>query len=143
MDNPAFFQHSQFAACNWEEEEINIMDDCDLEFFRRTLTENLNDLSEKCHEEVEVLLESAGEVSDFVDQAAMETDRSFRLRIRDRENRLIQKVEAALMRIEEGTFGICEVCGEEISINRLKARPVATHCIHCKSKAEILEKAVG
>jgi DnaK suppressor protein len=65
------------------------------------------------------------------------------LRIRDREHKLIKKIKKALDRIENGTFGICESCGEEISIKRLKARPVTSQCIECKSKEEALEKALG
>jgi len=65
------------------------------------------------------------------------------LRIRDRESKLILKVKKALVRIEIGTFGICEACGEDISFDRLKARPVTTQCIDCKTKEENLEKALG
>jgi DnaK suppressor protein len=65
------------------------------------------------------------------------------LRIRDRENKLIKKIKKALDRIENGTFGICEKCGEDISVKRLKARPVTTHCIDCKTKEEAFEKALG
>jgi DnaK suppressor protein len=62
------------------------------------------------------------------------------LRIRDRERKLIFKIQEALTRIDEGTFGICEECGEEIGIERLKARPVTTLCIECKSSQEVEEK---
>jgi DnaK suppressor protein len=65
------------------------------------------------------------------------------LRIRDREHKLIKKIKKALERIDNGTFGICETCGEEISVKRLKARPVTSQCIECKSKEEALEKALG
>jgi DnaK suppressor protein len=65
------------------------------------------------------------------------------LRIRDREHKLIKKVKKALDRIENGTFGICEKCGEDISLKRLKARPVTTQCIDCKTKEEAFEKALG
>ena len=81
-----------------------------------------------------------GKVSD---RAALESDRNFMLRIRDREHKLIKKIKKALERIENGTFGICETCGEEISVKRLKARPVTSQCIECKSKEEALEKALG
>ena len=62
------------------------------------------------------------------------------LRIRDRERKLISKIDKALDRIEDGTFGICEECGEEITEGRLKARPVTTFCIGCKEEQEKLEK---
>jgi len=65
------------------------------------------------------------------------------LRIRDRESKLIKKIKKALARIENGTFGTCETCGEDISIERMKARPVTSQCIDCKSKEEALEKALG
>ena len=66
---------------------------------------------------------------DPTDRASLESDRNFMLRIRDRESKLIDKIKKALMRIENGTFGICESCGEDISIQRLKARMVTTQCI--------------
>jgi len=80
---------------------------------------------------------------DPTDRASLESERNFMLRIRDRENKLIKKVRKALNRIEKGTFGICEECGENISIKRLKARPVTTQCIDCKTKEEASEKALG
>jgi DnaK suppressor protein len=80
---------------------------------------------------------------DPTDRAALEADRNFMLRIRDRESKLIRKIKSALERIENGTFGVCETCGGEISVKRLKARPVTSQCIECKSKEEALEKALG
>ena len=80
---------------------------------------------------------------DPTDRATMESDRNFTLRIRDRERKLIAKIRDALDRIEEGTFGICEECGEDISSERLEARPVTTLCIECKKKQENDEKARG
>jgi len=115
----------------------------DLEYFRTILTQSLDDLLKKGDEEAFLLRETTVDSSDFMDHAAMETDRSFRLRMRDRENKLMLKINQALSRIEEGTFGICEVCGGEISIKRLKARPVATYCIGCKNRMEAIERAVG
>jgi len=115
----------------------------ELEYFRRILTQSLNDLLNKGDEEVCLLREATVDSSDFMDHATMETDRSFRLRMRDREKKLMLKINQALTRIEEGTYGICEVCGGEISIKRLKARPVTTYCIDCKNKMEAMEKAVG
>jgi DnaK suppressor protein len=74
------------------------------------------------------------------DRATQESDRSFELRIRDRERKLINKIKEALERIEEGTFGVCEMCEEEIGEARLKARPVTTLCIDCKMEQERKEK---
>jgi DnaK suppressor protein len=79
--------------------------------------------------------------ADPTDRASHETDRSFTLRMRDRDRRLIAKIEDALKRIEEGTFGTCNECGESISEARLKARPVTTLCIDCKEEAELRERA--
>jgi len=80
---------------------------------------------------------------DLGDQASVECDMSFMLRLRGREQRLLKKIDEALSRIEEGTFGICDICGEEIDINRLIARPVTTMCIHCKTEQEAEEKIMG
>jgi len=73
---------------------------------------------------------------DVTDQAAAEADKNFTIRLREREQKLLKKIDEALSRIENGTFGICEHCGEEISYKRLHARPVATYCIECKTKQE-------
>jgi DnaK suppressor protein len=79
--------------------------------------------------------------SDLGDQASAESDRNFYIRLKEREQKLIKKIDAALDQIENGTFGICEGCGKEIGLKRLKARPVATLCIKCKTEAEKEEKA--
>lgn len=115
----------------------------DLEYFRGILTQSLNDLLKKGDETVSLLLESTVDSSDFIDQATLEAEWSFRLRMRDRENKLIRKIRQSLLRIEAGTFGICERCGEDIAINRLKVRPVTTNCIACKNKMEAIEKVAG
>lgn len=77
---------------------------------------------------------------DLGDQASAEADQNFILRLREREQRLLKKIEEAIDRINTGTFGICESCGGEISVKRLKARPVTTLCIECKTKQEADEK---
>lgn len=77
---------------------------------------------------------------DLGDQASAETDRSFMLRLRGREQRLLKKIDEAIERIDSGTFGICEDCGNEIDIKRLEARPVTTMCIECKTLQEEEEK---
>ncbi len=74
--------------------------------------------------------------ADPTDRASHETDRNFTLRLRDRDRKLIAKIEDALQRLDEGTFGTCSECGEDISEARLKARPVTTLCIACKEEAE-------
>jgi len=77
---------------------------------------------------------------DLGDQATAEIDRNFMLRLRGRERKLLKKIEDAIDRIDLGTFGICDKCGEEINIKRLEARPVTTMCIDCKIQQEEEEK---
>lgn len=77
---------------------------------------------------------------DFADQSSFESDRNFELRMRDRERKLLAKIDEALERIEKGNFGICGSCGGEIGIKRLMARPVVTLCIQCKTLQEKREK---
>ena len=77
---------------------------------------------------------------DEIDSASSESGLAFIGRLRERERQLIQKIDAALAKIEEGEYGICRVCGEDIGINRLMARPVADMCIDCKSQQERLER---
>ena len=84
-----------------------------------------------------------GNIPDPNDRATIESDRNFELRIRDRERKLMNKVEKALARIDGGSFGTCDDCGEDIADNRLEARPVAKFCIECKTKQEQREKAQG
>ena len=79
-------------------------------------------------------------VPDPTDRASLESDRNFELRIRDRERKLINKIREALQRIDDGEFGECEECGDDISEARLKARPVTTLCIECKTEQERKEK---
>jgi len=77
---------------------------------------------------------------DLGDQASAEANQNFTLRLRGREQKLLKKIDEALDRINNGSFGICESCGEEISIKRVKARPVTTLCIDCKTMQEEEEK---
>ncbi len=77
---------------------------------------------------------------DPTDQAVAELDNNFLLRLRGREQKLLKKIDEAIARIEGGTYGVCESCGEQISIKRLEARPVTTLCIECKTRQEEEEK---
>jgi DnaK suppressor protein len=115
----------------------------DKEFFKKYLTERLDELLNQADDTVSGMTETKENFPDPTDRAALEADRNFMLRIRDREAKLIKKIKAALDRIDNDTYGICETCGEEITLKRLKARPVTTQCIDCKSKEEALEKALG
>ncbi|MFC1578395.1 RNA polymerase-binding protein DksA [Thermodesulfobacteriota bacterium] len=115
----------------------------DKEFFKKYLAERLKELINQAGNTVSGMTETKENFPDPADRAALEADRNFMLRIRDREAKLIKKIKAALDRIEKNTYGICESCGEDITLKRLKARPVTTQCIDCKSKEEALEKALG
>jgi len=115
----------------------------DLEFFKELLTKRLEDLLDQADDTVSGMTDPKENFPDPTDRASHEANRNFMLRIRDREHKLIKKIKKALQRIENGTFGVCEQCEEEITIERLQARPVTTQCIDCKSKEEALEKALG
>jgi len=110
-----------------------------LAYFRELLNERLKVLLNEAEKTVTGMTNDKDTFPDPTDRANLETDRNFELRIRDRERKLILKIKEALARIEQGTFGTCEECGEEISEERLKARPVTTLCIECKTKAEAEE----
>lgn len=112
------------------------MDHKDLEFFRKLLNQMLEEAQQKGDTTLEEMTDSNEVFADPADRATAESDRSFTLRIRDRERRLIRKIQSALQRIEDGSYGICEECGEEIGVPRLKARPVTRLCINCKAKQE-------
>lgn len=112
------------------------MNQADLDYFHQVLSQMLVDAQQKGDSTLEELTDSNEMFADPADRATVESDRAFTLRIRDRERKLIKKIHAALLRLENGTFGICEECGDEIGVPRLKARPVTRLCINCKSKQE-------
>jgi DnaK suppressor protein len=116
------------------------MDSEKREYFRNVLQEELRTLLEEAGKTVSEMTAENTNFPDPNDRATQESDRSFELRIRDRERKLINKIREALERIEDDTFGICEMCGEEINEARLKARPVTTLCIDCKIEQEKKEK---
>ena len=115
------------------------MNQRDVDFFRNLLNERRQELLTEAGKTVDGMDEN-GNFPDPTDRAAMESDRSFTLRIRDRERKLIAKIEEALRRLEDGSYGVCEECGEKIGAARLKARPVTTLCIDCKSVQEVAER---
>jgi len=114
-----------------------------LEFFRALLTQKINELLEDAEKTVADMTDSKENYPDPTDRASLESDRNFELRMRDRERKLIAKMQEAIKRIDDGEFGICEVCGGPISEKRLLARPVTTLCIDCKTKQEKEEKLKG
>lgn len=109
-------------------------------YFRKWLTQCLNENLEKAQDTLIDITHVKDRFSDELDQAAVASHMGFALRIRDREAKLIRKIRYALQRLQEGTFGICEECGEEIPLKRLKARPVTTLCIECKEEQEAEER---
>ena len=111
-----------------------------LEFFKNLLQERLRALLSEAGATVTTLTGDKEQLADPLDIASMESNRDFQLRIRDRERVLIRKIKEALDRIEAGEYGLCVICGQEISEKRLLARPVAAHCIDCKTEAEQLER---
>jgi len=115
----------------------------DIEYFKEFLNNRLEELLIHADDTVSGMTQPKENFPDPTDRASLESERNFMLRIRDRENKLIKKIRKALNRIERGTFGVCEECGENISVKRLKARPVTTQCIECKTKEEASEKALG
>ncbi|UCF92119.1 MAG: RNA polymerase-binding protein DksA [Desulfobacterales bacterium] len=119
------------------------MEDKDLEFFKNLLKQWLEELLDHAEDTVEGLLESQQNLADPLDRASFESDTVTALRIRDRESMLIKKIKKSLQDIENGDYGVCEDCGQDISIARLKARPVTSYCIRCKTRRENLEKLTG
>ena len=113
------------------------------EYFRNFLSQRLDELLEEANRTVLEMTDQKQNFPDPTDRASMESERNFELRIRDRERKLIGKIREALERLETGTFGICEECGEDISEERLKARPVTTLCIECKKRQESEERLKG
>jgi len=115
----------------------------DQEFFKELLSERLDALLKEANRTVGTMTDHGETFPDPTDRATLESERNFTLRIRDRERKLIGKIKEALERLDNGTFGVCEACGEDISQKRLKARPVTTLCIKCKKKQESEEKLKG
>ena len=113
------------------------------QYFKRLLNKQLQQLMALSGNPVNGLDRLREESRDFVDQASMESGLDFSIHMKERDSKLIAKIQETLDRIEDGTFGICEECGEEISEKRLRARPVKTMCINCKRKQEADEKLRG
>ncbi len=111
-----------------------------LEEFRQLLQEQMDQLLREADKTVSEMTDEKTNFPDPTDRASLESDRNFELRIRDRERKLISKIREGLDRIESGEFGECEDCGDQIGEARLKARPVTTLCIECKTEQERQEK---
>ena len=121
-------------------EDEPFMNDRQLEYFRRKLITWKNELLSQSAETIDNLQESARNVPDIADRASEETDRALELRTRDRQRKLVSKIDAALRRIENGEYGYCDVTGEPISLKRLDARPIATMTLEAQERHERREK---
>ncbi|KDE38704.1 MAG: RNA polymerase-binding protein DksA [Nitrincola lacisaponensis] len=119
------------------------MNDAQKEHFREILLAWKQELMEEVDSTITHLKEEATNFADPTDRASQEEEFSLELRTRDRERKLIRKIDEALDRIDDDDYGYCEACGVEIGIRRLEARPTATLCIDCKTLAEIKEKQLG
>jgi DnaK suppressor protein len=112
----------------------------DLSTFQKLLHERRRELLGEALRTVDGMGESRELFPDPTDRATLEYNRNLTLRIRDRERKLISKIDEALGRIEDGSYGKCEECGGDIGVERLRARPVTTLCIACKSQQEAEER---
>jgi DnaK suppressor protein len=110
------------------------------EYFRGKLVAWKDDILKGARETLQLLQHENQQHSDFTDRASSETDHAMELRARDRQRKLIPKIDAALKRIEDGTYGYCEETGEPISIKRLDARPIATLSIEAQERHERRER---
>ena len=121
-------------------EDEPFMNDRQLEYFRRKLIAWKNDLLEDSKDTIEGLQGNARNIPDIADRASEETDRALELRTRDRQRKLVSKIDAAIRRIDEGEYGYCEVTGDPISLKRLDARPIATMTLEAQERHERREK---
>jgi DnaK suppressor protein len=109
-------------------------------YFRSKLVAWKNEILREARETLDHLAEESANHPDLADRASSETDRAIELRARDRQRKLISKIDAALQRIDDGTYGYCEETGEPISLKRLDARPIATLSIEAQERHERREK---
>ena len=114
-----------------------------LSHFRGLLLAWKHELMEKVDETVHHMQDESGNIPDPNDRASQESDFTMELRTRDRERKLIKKIESSIKHLDDGDYGFCENCGEEIGIRRLEARPTAEMCIDCKTLDEIREKHIN
>ncbi len=121
-------------------EDEEFMNPRQVEFFRRRLIEWKTELLQDSTDTLSSLKEESLAEADMADRATRETDRALELRTRDRQRKLISKIDAALRRIEEGTYGYCEETDEPISLKRLMARPIATLSLEAQERHERMER---
>ena len=121
-------------------DDEEFMNDRQKEFFRRKLIEWKDSMLDQSRDTVQTMQEDTTNIPDLADRASVETDRALELRTRDRQRKLIAKIEAALRRIEDGSYGYCEVTGDPISLRRLAARPIATLSLEAQEMHERRER---
>lgn len=121
-------------------EDEPFMSDMQLAYFRQKLLRWRAELLQESSETLQSMQSESLQQPDLTDRASMETDRALELRTRDRERKLISKIDAALRRIEDGTYGYCEETQEPIGIRRLEARPIATLSLEAQERHERLER---
>ncbi|NDV97863.1 RNA polymerase-binding protein DksA [Salipiger sp. PrR002] len=121
-------------------EDEPFMNERQTEYFRRKLLAWKNDILAESRDTIEALQEATRNIPDVTDRASEETDRALELRTRDRQRKLVAKIDAALRRLDEGEYGYCEVTGEPISLKRLDARPIATMSLEAQERHERREK---
>ncbi len=119
------------------------MNEDQIEHFRCILQNWKNELMREVDRTVHHMQDEAANFPDPNDRATQESEFSLELRTRDRERKLIKKIEESMENLERGDYGYCETCGVEIGLRRLEARPTATQCIDCKTLDEIREKQIG
>lgn len=116
------------------------MNERQLEYFRRKLLNWKAEILEDSRDTVAGMKDQTRNIPDIADRASEETDRALELRTRDRQRKLVSKIDAALRRIDEGEYGYCEITGEPISLKRLDARPIATMSLEAQERHERREK---
>ena len=121
-------------------EDEPFMNDRQTEYFRRKLIDWRSELLAGTRDTIEGLQDNTRSIPDAADRASEETDRAIELRTRDRQRKLVIKIDAALRRIDEGEYGYCQETGEPISLKRLDARPIATLSLEAQEKHERREK---
>jgi len=121
-------------------EDEPFMNDRQLEYFRRKLQDWKTELLAGSRDTIEGLQDNTRNIPDVADRASEETDRALELRTRDRQRKLVAKIDSALRRIDEGEYGYCEKTGDPISLKRLDARPIATMTLEAQERHERREK---
>ncbi len=116
------------------------MNERQTEYFRRKLLDWKQELQDGSRDTIEGLQDNTRNIPDIADRASEETDRALELRTRDRQRKLVTKIDSALRRIDEGEYGYCEVTGDPISLKRLDARPIATMTLEAQERHERREK---